>query len=72
MKYFENHHGAIHHVATDLVFEVARLRRGNLVIYQHKGSLAGVGAGLALCCFTCCDRAVACDEPANAFPPALC
>src|SRR3569833_1035764 len=32
VKDLENDHGAIHHLAADFVFEMARLRRGNLVV----------------------------------------
>ncbi len=45
VKDFENDHSAVHDVAADLVFEVARLRRRNVVIHQHESRAPGIGAG---------------------------
>ena len=36
VKDLEDHHGAVHHLAADLVLEVARLRRRDLVVHQHE------------------------------------
>ncbi len=70
MENLENHRGAVHDLAADLVFEVARLRGRNLVVHQYERSSTVVGAAQCLCRFARRDCAVARDAAFGALAPA--
>jgi len=71
VKDLENHHGAVHHLATRLVFKIARLRWRDFVVDQHEIGPPGFGAGHGFCGFTCCDCAVVGDASFRASARAL-
>ena len=56
----EYDHGTVHHLAADLYFEVARLRRGDLVVDKDDVGASGVRIGGGL------RRLFGSGRPANA------